>query len=157
MYKRILVPVDGSPPSQLGLGHAVGLAKPLGARIRLLNVVDELSLVSAADAAAVADLATLIAGLQEAGQRVLDDCARYVAAHGVEYEEVQLQSQGGHVSAVIVRDAEDWRADLICIGTHGRRGITRLILGSDAERVSREARMPVLLVRGAEDASGGRA
>lgn len=77
MYERILVPVDGTPTSKLGLRHAVGLAGPLGARIRLLNVVDELSLVSAVDAAAVVDLGTLIAGLKEAGQAVLDESARY--------------------------------------------------------------------------------
>jgi nucleotide-binding universal stress UspA family protein len=153
MYKRILAPVDGSPTSKLGLRHAVGLARPLGARVRLLNVVDELSLVSAVDAAAVVDLATLLAGLKEAGQTVLDESARYAAEHGVEYEELQLESRGGHVSAVILQDAKDWPADVICMGTHGRRGLTRLILGSDAERVLREATVPVLLIRRRDDAT----
>jgi nucleotide-binding universal stress UspA family protein len=150
MYKRMLVPVDGSPTSMLGLQHAVGLAKPLGARIRLLNVVDELALVPAVDAYALVDYAAMIAALKEGGQKVLDEAAALAERNGVEAEKVQLDSHGAHVSHVIVEDAKQWGADVICMGTHGRRGLNRLLLGSDAERVLREATVPVLLVRGAE-------
>jgi nucleotide-binding universal stress UspA family protein len=150
MYKRMLVPVDGSPASMLGLQHAVGLAKPLGARIRLLNVVDELALVPAVDAYALVDFTAMIAALKEGGQKVLDEAAAVAARNGVEAEKVQLESLGGHVSSVIVEDAKQWRADVICMGTHGRRGLNRLLLGSDAERVLREAVQPVLLVRAEE-------
>jgi nucleotide-binding universal stress UspA family protein len=153
MYKRILVPVDGSPTSKLGLKHAAGLAKPLGAAIRLLNVVDELSVVPAIDAAGAVDIGTLIAGLKQVGRQVLDESARYAAAQGIDLEEAQIESHGARVSHVIAEDAKEWRADLICMGTHGRRGINRLLLGSDAERVLREATVPVLLVRG-QDESG---
>ena len=54
----------------------------------------------------------------------------------------------GPVGAVIAKYAEQWPADLIVLGTHGRRGIRRLVMGSDAEYVVRTARVPVLLVRG---------
>ncbi|MDB5924586.1 MAG: hypothetical protein JWN13_3522 [Betaproteobacteria bacterium] len=148
MYKRMLVPIDGSHTSELGLRHAIGLAKPLGAHIRLLNVVDELSVVPAVDAYALVDLVSLIAALKEGGQKVLDEAATLTARSGVEAEKAQLESHGAHVSHVIVEDANQWRADLICMGTHGRRGLNRLLLGSDAERVLREATVPVLLVRG---------
>jgi nucleotide-binding universal stress UspA family protein len=151
MYKRILVPVDGSPTSKLGLKHAAGLAKPLGAAIRLVNVVDELSVIPAVDAAGVVDLATLIAGLKEVGQKVLEDSARFAASQGVQAEAVLVESHGAQVSHVIVEDAKQWGADLICMGTHGRRGLNRLLLGSDAERVLRVATVPVLLVRGQDD------
>jgi nucleotide-binding universal stress UspA family protein len=152
MYKRILVPVDGSVTSKLGLAHAAGLAKPLGAAIRLINVVDELSVVPAVDAAALVELPTLIAGLKEAGQKVLEESARFAASQGVaQAQAVLLESHGAQVSHVIVEDAKKWGADLICIGTHGRRGLNRLLLGSDAERVLRAATVPVLLVRGRDD------
>ena len=151
MYKRILVPVDGSLTSKVGLEHAAGLAKPLGATIRLINVVDELSVVPAVDAAALVALPTLIAGLKEAGQKVLEESARVAASQGVQAQAVLLESHGAQVSHVIVEDAKKWGADLICMGTHGRRGLNRLLLGSDAERVLRVATVPVLLVRGRDD------
>jgi nucleotide-binding universal stress UspA family protein len=147
MYKRILVPVDGSPTSQLGLQHAVGLAKPLGARLRLLNVVDELSVMPAVDAYPVVDLTAMIAALKEGGQKVLDEAAGIAARAGVEVEEALMETHGHHVSDVVVREAKEWGADVICMGTHGRRGVSKLLLGSDAERVLHEATTPVLLVR----------
>jgi nucleotide-binding universal stress UspA family protein len=152
MYKRMLVPVDGSPTSKLGLRHAIGLAKPLGAAVCLLHVVDELSVIPAVDAVGLVDLATLIAGLKEVGRQVLEESAQYAAKQGVATEETQLESHGAHVSHVIAEHAKTWRADVICMGTHGRRGLNRLLLGSDAERVLREATLPMLLVRGQDDA-----
>jgi nucleotide-binding universal stress UspA family protein len=146
MYRRILVPVDGSATAMLGLRHAVGLAKALGARIRLLTVVDEL-LIPSVDAYAAVELANRIAILKEGGQKVLDTAAAFVAENAVEPEEALAEIQGGHVSSAILREAKDWDAELIVMGTHGRRGLTRLLLGSDAERVLRDAPAPVLLVR----------
>lgn len=58
-----------------------------------------------------------------------------------------FETMGGRVADVIVREARKWKADLIVMGTHGRRGIGRVVLGSDAEAVLREARVPVLLLR----------
>jgi nucleotide-binding universal stress UspA family protein len=147
MYKRILVPLDGSPTSRLGLEHAIGLAQALRARLRLINVVDELSVIPAVDAYAAVDLAAMIAALKEGGQQILDESAALAKKQGVEVEEQLVESQGQHVSNFIVREAKDWGADLISMGTHGRRGISKLLLGSDAERVLHEATVPVLLVR----------
>jgi nucleotide-binding universal stress UspA family protein len=150
-YKLILVPVDGSSASQLGLRHAISVAKPMGARIRLLNVVDELSIIPApVDAYAAVNIAEMIAALKEGGQKVLEESAALAMEWGVDAEQLQLESHGQPVSKVILDDARQSRADLIAMGTHGRRGITRLLLGSDAERVMREASVPVLLVRGEE-------
>jgi nucleotide-binding universal stress UspA family protein len=78
---------------------------------------------------------------------VLQESARIAKENGVEAETVQVESVGHHVSDFIVKEAQAWGADLICMGTHGRRGLTRLVLGSDAERVLHEATHPVLLVR----------
>ncbi|HEV7801096.1 MAG TPA: universal stress protein [Burkholderiales bacterium] len=147
MYQRILVPVDGSPTSRLGLRHAIGLAKPLGARLRLLNVVDELSLIPAVDAYAVVDLAAMMAALRQGGEELLEQSAGAAAEAGVPADKVLVESHGHHVSDSVVNEAKKWGADLICMGTHGRRGISKLLLGSDAERVLHEAPTPVLLVR----------
>ncbi|HEV7391401.1 MAG TPA: universal stress protein [Burkholderiales bacterium] len=146
MYRRILVPVDGSATATLGLRHAVDLAKALGAQIRLLTVVDEL-VIPSVDAYAPVDLANRIAILKEGGKKVLDAAAAFVAENAVESEEALVETHGEHVSSAILRDAKEWGADLIVMGTHGRRGLTRLLLGSDAERVLRDAPAPVLLVR----------
>src|SRR4051812_19537561 len=146
MYRRILVPVDGSATAMLGLTHAVGLAKALGARIRLLTVVDEL-LIPSVDAYAPVDLANRIAVLKEGSKKVLDAAAAFVAESAVDPEEALVETHGEPVSSAILRDAKDWGADLIVMGTHGRRGLTRLLVGSDAERVLRDAPAPVLLVR----------
>jgi nucleotide-binding universal stress UspA family protein len=149
MYQRILVPVDGSPISKLGLRHAIGLAKPLRARLRLLNVVDELSLMPAVDAYGLVNLTEMIAALKEGGQKVLEESAKLAVESGVEADKVQVESVGHHVSDFIVKEAKQWGADLISMGTHGRRGLSKLVLGSDAERVLHEATVPVLLIRGA--------
>ena len=74
---------------------------------------------------------------------------------GVKAETAQIESRGQLVSEAILADARRSRADVIVMGTHGRRGLNRLLLGSDAERVLREANVPVLLTRHA--ATSGRA
>jgi nucleotide-binding universal stress UspA family protein len=151
MYERMLVPVDGSPTSKLGLRHAAGLAKHLGARLRLLHVIDELAVAPALDASALAVYPSLIAALKEGGRRILDEAAQYAAKQGVVLcEEALVESHGAAVSQAILDDAKRWRADVICMGTHGRRGLNRLLLGSDTARVLRETPVPLLLVRSEE-------
>ena len=148
MYRRILVPVDGSAASMMGLRHAIGLAKDQGARLRVLNVVDDLIMApmmmepSGAD-----DLTHILDSLRAEGQKVLKKAAAVAEKNGVKAEAAQVESRGGPVSDVILADARRSRADVIVMGTHGRRGLNRLLLGSDAERVLREAPVPVLLTR----------
>jgi nucleotide-binding universal stress UspA family protein len=150
VYTRILVPVDGSPTSLLGLKHAIGLAADEHAQLRLLNVVDESILISAVYAYPIGDTGDLIDSLRVSGRKALTAAAAGAAKRGVDVERAQFESHLHPVSDAILADARKWRADLIVMGTHGRRGLNRLILGSDAERVVREAPVPVLLVRGAE-------
>ena len=70
-----------------------------------------------------------------------------VAAAGVPVETALVESQGERVSEIVVEQARAWPADLIVIGTHGRRGVDRVLMGSDAEQIARRAPVPVLLVR----------
>lgn len=146
MYSHILVPVDGSPTSTSGLDEAIKLAQRLGARIRLMHVVDEMPLAVSAEGfgAMSGDLLTM---LREAGEQVLEQARARVAAAGVTVDVVLLDSLTGRLSDHVVAQARDWPAELIVIGTHGRRGVGRMVLGSDAEQVLRQAPVPVLLVR----------
>ena len=151
MYQRILVPVDGSPTSLRGLDEAVKLAKLTGAHLRLVHVVDEFSFATGFEVY-LADTITL---LKQGGQQILKEARARVAAAGLEAETVLFESVGRRVSDFVCEAANAWKADLIVIGTHGRRGVGRWLLGSDAERIMREAPVPVLLVRGVPDAVDG--
>jgi len=151
MYKRILVPFDGSPTSERGLREAVLLAQDQGARLRILNVVEEYVLVQGAGfdggglyTGEMLDL--LIADSKKIVAKGLAQAAR----RGVEAEASTIKSFANRSSESIVEEAKKWRADLIVMGTHGRRGVSRLMLGSDAEIVVRTADVPVLLVRAPE-------
>ena len=147
MYRRILVPVDGSATSKVGLRHALGLAKDQRARVRILNVLDDMVLAPMLDDYPVADMTMLIDSMKATGKNALDESAGLAAKAGVKADTAQVEAHGRHVSDVILGDAGTFRADLIVMGTHGRRGMNRLLLGSDAERVLREASVPVLLIR----------
>lgn len=148
MYRRIFVPVDGSAASMMGLTHAIGLAKDQGARLRVLNVVDDLIIAPMMmEPSGTADLTYVLDSLRAEGQKVLKKAAAIAEKSGVKAEAAQVESRGQNVSDVILADARRSRADVIVMGTHGRRGLNRLLLGSDAERVLREAPVPVLLTR----------
>jgi nucleotide-binding universal stress UspA family protein len=150
MYRRILVPLDGSATSSRGLREAVGLAKIHKARLRLLNVLDERFFVSTAEGYPMSNVSELIGSLRAEGQRALDDASKLALKQGVLVDASLVESGGKPVSDVILDEARKSRADLIVMGTHGRRGINRMLLGSDAERVIRSAPVPVLLIRAEE-------
>ena len=156
MYSRILVPVDGSATSLLGLKHAIGLATDEHAQLRLLNVVDESILIPAVYAYPSGDTADLIDSLRVSGRKALAAAAARAAKRGVDAERAQLESHLQPVSDAILAEARKWQADLIVMGTHGRRGLNRLMLGSDAERLLRESPVPVLLVRGVQSKTSAR-
>ena len=146
MYTHILVPVDGSPTSDRGLEEAVKLARLTGARLRLMHVVDQL-IHSAGMEGFGAMTADLIPLLREGGERVLKTAKARVEASGVPVETALLDSFAGRVCDLVVAEATNWHADLIVLGTHGRRGVGRVFMGSDAEQIVRLATTPVLLVR----------
>ena len=145
-YQRILVPIDGSPTSSRGLREAIGFAKGQKARLQLVHVVDvhNAMLAGLESGDAVADLS---AALQQHGRRILAAAAASARKAGVASETVLLETLTGPAAEPIVRQARKWRADLIVIGTHGRRGLKRLVMGSDAEQIVRNAPAPVMLVR----------
>ncbi|MEO6746689.1 MAG: universal stress protein [Caldimonas sp.] len=146
MYTRILVPVDGSPASNAGLAEAVKVAKLTGAQIRLLHVVDENPFLTGSEAygALAGDVLNL---LREAGEDILQDARTRVTTAGVAVDTAMFDSLSGRLSDRVMEQVAEWGADLVVIGTHGRRGVRRMMLGSDAEQILRTAQVPVLLVR----------
>jgi nucleotide-binding universal stress UspA family protein len=148
MYKRILVPVDGSLTSILGLKEGIRLGKSQKARLRVVHVVDEFVLMSATSGSYMAGtIGDLMGELREAGKRIIENAEVLVRKSGLKVESSMLESMGSHASELIIREAKRWRADIIVMGTHGRRGIRRLVMGSDAEGVVSTAPVPVMLVR----------
>ena len=145
MYKRILVAVDGSPTSMRGLDEAVRVAKATGGRILLVHVVNDLVVVP--DLAPSVYYEPIILSLQAAGRQVLEQTASIARKADVPCEPRLVETIGARAADEIVREAKEWQADLIALGTHGRRGLKRLVMGSDAELVLRMASVPVLLVR----------
>ncbi|HET9663622.1 MAG TPA: universal stress protein [Burkholderiales bacterium] len=144
MYKRIFVPVDGSETSARGLKEALKLAKQTGARLRLLHVIDE-SVLALTPEVGVVDIA---GSLMEAGKKTLKRARSMAERHGIKTDSVMPENFSGRVADVILNEARKWRADVIVMGTHGRRGVSHMLLGSDAEGVVRGSTVPVLLVRG---------
>ena len=145
-YKRILVPVDGSQTARLGLEEAIRFAKDQKAALQVVHVVDEHGAVlsSGEVGAYIADLVPL---LRKRGRDVLRNAERRVRREGLPCSSVLLETLLGPAADLIVRQAKKWRAQLIVLGTHGRRGMRRLVLGSDAEQIVRASPVPVLLVR----------
>jgi nucleotide-binding universal stress UspA family protein len=145
MYKRILVPVDGSDVSAIGLREAMRLARDQQARLRVIHVVNELAMIAAYEGTIYSN--ELIQTLRDSGSKVLMKAADQVKSAGIQVETALLEAHGGNAGDTIVKDAQQWPADIIVLGTHGRRGMARLLMGSDAEHVVRHATVPVLLVK----------
>lgn len=146
MYQRILVPIDGSPTAKRGLEEALAVAGLTHASVRLIHVVDQLPYSSGLDPTAGWS-GDMYAQLRDAGEAILDDGKAQVAAAGIPVDVALRDTFEGRVCDLVVDEAARWPADLIVIGTHGRRGPGRLLLGSDAEQILRLAPVPVLLVR----------
>jgi nucleotide-binding universal stress UspA family protein len=143
MYERILVPVDGSAVSNGALDEAIRLAKEAHAELRLINVLDE-TLISWGWVAGV----DLKSALSQAGQETMGKALSRVREAGLDAESVLPETVGRRIESVIINEAKRWPAKLIVMGTHGRRGMDHLMLGSVAEGVARLSPVPVLLVRG---------
>lgn len=148
MYSRLLVPLDGSPTASLALAQAAALAHLSGGTVILLHVIEELRYSNGFERPMVY-IEDVRPRFLAAGQALLDEARQQMEQEKIAVETVLLESQGGtRVSEMIARQATESGADLIILGTHGRRGAGRLLLGSDAEQVARIAPVPVMLVRG---------
>jgi nucleotide-binding universal stress UspA family protein len=152
MYKRILVPVDGSPTSERGLQEAIALATLTGGQLRLLHVVDELSAAMSMSAYGGAMSGDMFSLLKEAGEQVLAKARAQVEARHVAVDTQLIEGFAGRLSDHVIAQTRQWGAELVVVGSHGRRGVGRLVMGSDAEQIIRTSVVPVLVVRAPEAA-----
>ena len=154
MYQRILVPFDGSPTSSCGLAEAIQLAKLTGASLRLVYMVDDLMFASGFESYAVYT-ADVVPAMKQAGETILRDGKARAESAGVQVETLLVEGIAVRLADVVADQIKSWAAVLVVIGTHGRRGVGRLLLGSDAEQIARTAPVPVLLVRAPGDGASG--
>ena len=153
MYKRILVAIDGSDTSDLALREAIGLAKDQNAMLRLVHAVDPTPppyMTTEIRSHAQFPLADYQKALQEAGEKLLATRATTAREAGVNVDTklITVGILGERIYDAIEEQSKEWPADLIVVGTEGRRGFQRLIIGSVAEGVVRISTKPVLLIRG---------
>jgi len=142
MYKRILLPLDGSPLAEQALPHAIALAERFHSELILLRVLIPLP----------SPPTTTDAALQRATEEVaifareyLERVAADVQEHGIP---VQMVTIGGRPHYQIIQYTETNQVDLIVMCTRGQSGLSRWLLGSVSDRVVRGANVPVLMVRG---------
>lgn len=152
MYKQILSPIDGSPTSNRGMIEAIRLAKDQNAKLRFLHVVDAQFVT--VDMSGAINLGEVLDILRDAGGKILEGAKASALKEGIVAETVMVDSMIGRIGDQAVQQAQAWPADLIVMGTHGRRGVSHLFMGSDAETVVRTSPVPVLLVRSAEGKPG---
>jgi nucleotide-binding universal stress UspA family protein len=152
MYQRILVPFDGSATSSCGLDEAIGIAKLTGASLRLIHMLDILDFTSGFETAAVYT-DHVIPFMRQTGQEILQGGKACAEKAGVRADTVLLEGMKTRLCDLVADQARAWGAELIVIGTHGRRGVGRVLLGSDAEQIVRTAPVPVLLVRAPQAAA----
>ena len=145
MYKRILVPVDGSETSNKALVAALQMARESGGRVRVIHTLDELAYLSGFEVSG-----DLIQLARDYASKVLQDALEVAKSAGVPVESKLVEGVGARLGEVVADEARAWEADLVVVGTHGRRGVSRVLLGSGAEQVLRLAPVPVLAVRSSD-------
>ena len=148
MYKRIAVAVDGSDTSTIALNEAVNLAGVMGSTLLLLHVCEEMPVVWNIEGMTAWPMTDVAKVFIETGKQLLKKDKARVAGSGISVETRLVEDYGGRIGAVINEEAERWLADLLVVGTHGRKGLDHMLMGSVAEGVIRTASIPVLLVRG---------
>ncbi len=144
MFKHILVPVDGSPTSMMAVSKAAGLAKAFGSAVTILYVIDPYPFTGVGADFAYGQAQYLSAATAEANA-ALDAAKKALQEVGIEADTVV--GEGHAVQEGISRALESTGADLIVMGSHGRRGIEKLVLGSVTQRVLGVVHVPVLVVR----------
>jgi nucleotide-binding universal stress UspA family protein len=144
MFKRILVPVDGSDATNVAVEVAMALAKQQKGELRFITVVEEtISILERLGRTAELPNPRVIA---EAHKEVVRDVTNVANKHGCAADFQVIDGIQAHVGEIIADAAKSWTADIIVMGSHGRRGLSRLALGSVAQVTLQYATVPVLVV-----------
>ena len=144
MFKHILVPIDGSPTSQLAVEKAISLAKAFGSKVTAMFVIDPYPFTGVGTDFAYGQAEYLSAASAEANAAIKSAKAIFTAAD-VAVETAIVESNNAWRG--IVQKAESSQSDLIVIGSHGRSGLEKLVLGSVTQAVLSHTELPVLVVR----------
>ena len=145
MFKHLLVPIDGSATSQLAVDKAIGLARAFASSVSVLFVIDPYPFTGVGADFSYGQMQYLSAAKAEANEALAAARLAFEAA-GVQVSASLVESHS--VWRGIVEAADAGGADLIVMGSHGRSGMEKLVLGSVAQRVLSHAHLPVLVVRG---------
>jgi len=147
MYQRILVCTDGSPLSKKAVSSAIGLAALAGAELVALKVVPRypMSYFEGAVALAPDEVGRIEKSWAEQGQAVVDAVQAAAEKKGVKTRAVTMRSD--LVAESIIAATRKYRCDLIVMASHGRKGIKRILLGSETQHVLTHSQVPVLVLR----------
>lgn len=147
MYKKILVPTDGSPLSKKAMKSAVELASTLGAEMVAVNVVPRYptSYFEGGITVTASEVARVEKQWAEHGQALADEVGKAAEKAGVKVRSTTVRSD--LVAEAILAAAKKNKCDLIVMASHGRRGLKRLLLGSETQHVLTHGNIPVLVLR----------
>ncbi|MCE9551703.1 MAG: universal stress protein [Betaproteobacteria bacterium] len=147
MYERIVVAVDGSETSGKALDEATKLAREMSSVILLLHVCEEMPIIWEPNGMNMILMQNSLKAIADAGKALLEKHRKQLAEQDITVETKLVETYSGRMGSVISEEAQKWHADLLVVGTHGRKGIAHFLIGSVAEDVTRSASLPVLLVR----------
>jgi nucleotide-binding universal stress UspA family protein len=145
MYKRIVVPVDGSETAQKALVTALQMARESNGCVHLVHVVEGLTPMAADPYGAYSG--DVIEVMRQSGRKILDDALALARSEGVQADTQLFDNFGERLAEVVADSATRFNADLMVVGTHGRRGLGRVLMGSGAEQIIRLSPVPVLVLR----------
>jgi nucleotide-binding universal stress UspA family protein len=145
MYQRILIPVDGSETATKAMVTALQLARDSGGQVHLVHVVEGMTPLAADPYGAYSG--EVIEIMRQSGSKILEDALGVAKAAGITADTELFDNFGERLAEVVADAAIRFNADLIVVGTHGRRGLGRMMLGSGAEQIIRLAPVPVLVIR----------
>ena len=147
MYKRILVPTDGSALSKKAVRSAIKLAASLGAELVAMHVVRRypMSFFDGEVTMSRADVNRIEKQWSDRAQELVDDVREAGSANGVKVKTVVMQSST--IADAILRVAARQKCDLIAMASHGRKGIKRILLGSETQQVLTQGQIPTLVLR----------
>jgi nucleotide-binding universal stress UspA family protein len=143
-YKRILIGTDGSELMETVYEHCAYLARLTNATVHIVYVLDIAGFASVPIDSTWENMYDV---LLDEGKKIAENARKAVISHGVNKAAVTTAVLEGHPSSELNTYVENNTIDLIVIGTHGRRGLDRLLIGSVADKIIREAKVPVLVVR----------
>lgn len=148
MYQHILLAIDDSPTSAKALAEISHIAEP-GATVRVVNVVEDPVLTFPSVYSGYYDIESVRDAMLQAGRELLANAERQLRGYGVDVQTrlLDLRELAVDIATAIHDESVRWPADLMVLGTHGRRGARRVLMGSVAEQLMRTATQPVLLVR----------